>query len=65
MPEDELNHLNKKLSLNSKLKTSSSYFPVSLGAPGFIFYLTPLIPLSFKGEGEGIRREVSPLFDSP
>jgi hypothetical protein len=27
--------------------------------------LTPLIPLSFQGEGEGVFREASPLFNSP
>jgi hypothetical protein len=27
--------------------------------------LTPCVPLSFQGEGEGYIREASPLFDSP
>lgn len=30
-----------------------------------IIYLTPLIPLSFKGEGECFERVVLPLFDLP
>jgi len=29
------------------------------------FNLTPFIPLSFKGEGEGFLREASPLFNFP
>jgi len=29
------------------------------------YYLTPLIPLSFEGEGGVFRRGASPLFDSP
>jgi hypothetical protein len=30
----------------------------------FPIYLSPYIPLSFKGEGEEVLRETSPLFDS-
>jgi len=29
-----------------------------------VFYLTPLVPLSFKGEGEDKRRGALPLLDS-
>ena len=31
----------------------------------FVIYLTPLIPLSFKGEREEIGRGASPLFNTP
>jgi len=37
--------------------------PFSLNFRLFI-YLTPFIPLSFKGEGELYGREASPLFNS-
>jgi len=30
----------------------------------WVIYLTPCIPLSFKGEGEERKREVLPLLDS-
>jgi len=32
---------------------------------GLFIYLTPLIPLSFKGEGERYRRGASPLLNAP